>query len=281
MKRLGLLAALLLVAGGLGGCLIILQPPANPIAVTATTSNASWVDSVTVPASGTVNYDVTLPSGVMSYPLITFELDSGGGPNLNLSLIDYTSYVTLASSSSPDYFAQGTLGLSSLSTTATRPGRQGISANQVCYSSCIIWPTNASHYYLSIENPTGGSVTVDLYAYGQDYNDTNEAFGKNTFANAIALNSGTPDSGAIETLGDNDFWYITSGSIGSLTFSAADNTTPVGLALALYTSSGTYIQTYQPSSTSTILVYPGDRLDVYSNNSTAGPSGTSGYNLSY
>lgn len=281
MKRLGLLAALLLMAGGLGGCLIVLQPPVNPIPEVASTSNANPVDTVTVPANSTLNFDVALPAGVMSYPLITFELDPGvGGPNLNLSLISYTSYVTLASSSSPDSFAQGTLGLASLSTAATAVSRQGINANQVCYSSCILWPTNASHYYLSIQNLNGYSVTVDLYAYAQNYNDSNELGGNNGFTSAVPLASGG-DTGAIETIGDNDFWNVSSLSGGTLSFTAVDNTTPVGLAVDVYDSSYNYVGSCYTTNPCSIPVIYGDYLDVYSDNYRAGPSGTSGYTISY
>ncbi len=153
MRRFGLFAALLLLAGVLAACTITVtySPPPNPRAATANTNNTTPVASnVTVPGNSTIYYDVTLPSSVRSYPLLYVELMSNS--NLNLSLISYSTYHTLASSHSASYFASGTVGLASLSTAGGVAG-QSVGVNYNCQGPCVIWPMNGeTHVYVGIEN---------------------------------------------------------------------------------------------------------------------------------
>lgn len=276
MRRLGLVAAVLLLVGTLGACTFLPVGPAGASQVNANTSETTPVATgVSVPAGGTVWYDVYLSSSVRNLPLIYFELDPvASGPDLNLKLEDYTTGKILASSSSPEYFASGLHGLSVTSVVPSNgPAPQSLSVNKKCLSSCVIWRASASNYYLGIANPTASSVTVDVYAYGYDYTDSNEP-------NNASFNYATPigvttDEGAIETLGDNDYWQITSGS--SLTFNALFSGTPVGLQADVYDSAQQYITTLYPGDS--IGVSAGQYVRVYAANNYAGPSYYSGYSL--
>ncbi len=275
MRRFGLFAALLMLAGVLAACTITVtySAPPNPDPATANTDNTTPVaPNVTVPGNSTVYFDVALPSSVRAHPLLYVELDS----NLNLSLISYSTYHTLASSHSSGFFASGTVGLTSLS-AAGGLAPQAVGVNYNCHGSCVIWPMSGeSHVYVGIENTGSSSTTVDLYAYGYDYQDSYES-GNDVRSGAVPLYSGSPDSGAIETLGDVDWWHIS--STGNLTFTKVSSA--ISLEAELYASNGDYINTYSPSNSATISVLAGDYLMVQSVNGYAGSSGVSRYDLSY
>jgi len=276
MRRLAWIAAPLVLAGVLSACTITVtyDPPPNATPVTANTDNMTPVDSsVTVLSHSTVYFDVALPSSVRAHPLVYFELTK----DLNLSLINYSSsYQTLASSSSASYFALGGVGLASLA-GGGGPIGQSIGVSYVCQGSCVIWPTSsATNYYVGVENTGSSPVTFDLYVYGYDYQDSNEP-GNDVQAGAVPLSSGSADAGAIETLGDVDWWSMT--ATGNVHFTKVSS--PVSLQAALYDSGNNYIGTFDPSVSSTIPVVAGDYLMIQSANGYAGSSAASRYDLTY
>ncbi len=276
MRRLAWIAAPVLLAGVLSACSITVtyDPPPNATPVTANADNNTPVDSsVTVPGNSTMYFDVALPSSVRAYPLVYFELTA----DLNLSLINYSSaYQTLASSSSASYFASGSVGLASLA-GGGGPIAQSIGVSYACQGSCIIWPTSGTtHYYLGVENTGSSPATFDLYVYGYHYQDSNEP-GNNVQAGAVPLSSGSADSGAIETLGDVDWWYMTAS--GNVSFTKV--VSPVSLQALLYDSGGGYIATFNPSAGGTIPVVAGDSLKIESANGYAGSTAVSRYDLTY
>lgn len=282
MRRLGLVAALLLIVGALAACTITITytAPKNPIATTASTSNANPVEpAVTVDPHSTVYFDVYVPSSVrLNYDVVYFELNA----NLDLTLIDYNSYAPMASSSSPSYFAPGTVAVQS---TVTAPAvvPQAIGPNYSCQGSCIIWPTGSTnHYYLGVKNPTSSPVTFDLYVYGFQYQDPYEYSGNDSQSGATKY-SGGAESGAIETLYDVDWWHITSGTNGTLTFSKVSS--PIDLELVLRDGTGGYVDTYYiggayPNKVN-VPFRSGDYLVIRSSNNYAGPPAGSRYDLNY
>ena len=168
------------------------------------------------------------------------------------------------------------MGLASLSTGGGVAG-QSIGVSYNCQGPCVIWPLNGeSHVYVGIENTGSGSATVDLFAYGYDYQDPYET-ANDTRSGAVQLYAGSSDSGAIETLGDTDWWRINSN--GYLTFTKVSS--PISLEAVLYDSADQYVGTYSPSNSATISVLAGDYLMVQSVNGYAGSSGVSRYDLSY
>lgn len=84
----------------------------------------------------------------------------------------------------------------------------GISVAQECGGSCVIVESDASFARVTITNTTGSSLTFDLFAYVDDLKDTNEP-GNDSLAGAVPLGAGEFDSGAIELVGDVDYYMAT------------------------------------------------------------------------
>lgn len=123
------------------------------------------------------------------------ELDS----SLDLTVLNEDRAV-YATSSSADFFAAGTAGLDS-----TGLDTEAIGINKICRGSCVIRDADAGSYYLRIENSGGESVNYTLYAYVTDYSDSNEP-NNDTAAGAVTLTD--LDQGAIESLGDEDYYEV-------------------------------------------------------------------------
>jgi len=223
MRRFGLFAALLLLAGVLAACTITVTytPPPSATTVTATgstlTAHPPAVDSVSVAAGETVYYKVSVPSSIRSgYPLFYAELSQ----NLNLELMD-SGGQPIASAHNSAYFSSGTAGLQSVAAASVAP--QGITATLTCNGSCVIVPMTASVYYVAITNESSSSVSVDLYAYGSDYADDQEP-GNNTMSTGATLGGNTSYQGALETIGDVDYWYTSSSGYWTFTAPSPDIT---------------------------------------------------------
>jgi len=283
MRRFGLVAALLLLVGVLAACQITItyNPPSNPISVTANADNTTAIRSgVAVGPGSTVSFDVLVPSTVRNnYPLVYFEVSD----TLNLSLIDYNNYAPKASSSTTSVFASGSAGLQSLSAGGGLAS-QAIGANYSCHGPCIIWPTDStSHYYLTVENTGTSTATFDLYVYGFDYQDPYDQGGGNDSQASAVSYAGGAESGAIETLGDVDWWQITGGN-GTLTFSKILSNS-IELQLEQRASDMSYVDSFtiggpNPDS-ATISIRNGDYLIIRSANNHAGATGASRYDLNY
>lgn len=138
-------------------------------------------------------------TGLALYIELNAELD------LTVLNNDRTVYAT---SSSADFFAAGTAGLSSLAPQAITNARQ-------CRGSCVIRDASAGNQYVKVKNTSSSTVPYTLYAYVTDYSDSNEAV-NDAAGTAVAL--GAFDNGALESLGDEDY-YLASKN-GKLCFGA-------------------------------------------------------------
>lgn len=279
MRRLGLLAALLLIVGGLAACSVTVVFPVTPTPVSARNPSGS-TSPVATPtlAPGGVRYyeiDVT-PSQVATYDILQVELDQ----NLNLTLYG-PDESTISSSSSPDYFASGTLGLASLA-PSSGVAPQSITTSRTCAGSCVLQPldqgpySGAGTYYIKVENQTGTSQSVSIDAFVRPYDDSGEPQ-NNQPGGAMTLNFGSSgDTGAIETLGDQDWWYMN--ATATLTFQP-NLPDYVRERADVYDSSGTtLLYTMLPGDT--YNVQQGELVRVHAlYNDRAGVSGSSGYTL--
>ena len=126
---------------------------------------------------------------------------------LDLTVLDDDRSV-YATSSSADFFAAGTAGLSN---EGLAP--QTISNVRKCRGSCVIQDASAGNQYVKVENTSGDTVAYTLYAYVVNYSDDNEAV-NDTAGTAVTL--GDFDNGALESLGDSD--YYVAGKPGTLSF---------------------------------------------------------------
>lgn len=275
MRRLRLIALLLPLVGLLAACTITVQLPfpvtPTPVNANNPSGNASSVASFQLSPGASAYYEIDISSTQQtSYDVLQVELDQ----NLNLTLYG-PSGNTISSSSSPDYFASSTLGLSSLGLAATTPSPQAITVNRTCSGSCIIQSLGSKTYYVRVENQTSSSATINLYAFVRYYDDSTEP-GNNSRSGATYLQFGSSgDSGALETLGDQDYWQMATN--GTFYFDASSaTTTNIQPRADLYTSSGTFIMTLQPGDNTTVST--GDLVRVYAlNNNRAGVSSASAY----
>lgn len=173
-----------------------------------------------------------------------------------------------ASAGSSEFFGSGATGLTSAA--SVRP--QALDPAVTCRGSCVILDQGTSSEYLAlITNSSGATLSVDLYAFGDTMADLNESANDN-FDTAPDLPAGG-DSGAIEVLGDVDYWHVT--GTGRYIFDAPS--TNIEIVLDVY-EGNRFVDTYVNGDT--LDVIPGDLLVVRSANNRAGASSESAYSIS-
>ncbi len=218
------------------------------------------------------------PGEVRRYQLIVSDAVASSGAalivelnqNVNLELLN-TDLNLYASSSSNTYFARGNRGLSS-SRNSISP--QGISVMQGCEGACIWRDAEAGRSYLRITNPTSTVVTFSLFAYVQNFNDTGEP-GNNSANGAVNLTDF--DQGAIETLGDEDYYRVAVAGRVQFTAPAASSAIQSRLRADVTNNDDDSVQTLTPSD-APVRVFPGDTVRVYvEGNDYAGATTVSGY----
>jgi len=169
------------------------QPPANTIDVTANLNPDSALDTVPLGDGESQVYRVSVPQSVVDEGLLYVELDR----EVDLEVMTGGYGTVTFSSSSRDYFGSGSQGLAS----ALAP--QSVDIPVTCRGSCVlIEPANAGVLYARVTNE-GPSTNVSLFVYGEPHAD---AYEPDNDAPAGAPTFDLLDSGAIETVGDVDYW---------------------------------------------------------------------------
>ena len=162
------------------------------------------------PQSGERFYRVQVPRSLgEDSDVVYFEIDVGSDGDADtgsdaIALRLYTEAGNIAASSgSPDGFSTSDEAAESF---GPRFLPQAIGTQLGCIGPCIIWPSNPGYAFISLENrlEVGGELSYTLYAYVEDFQDSNEPFNDRA-ANAVTI-TGSDYSGAIETLGDVDYW---------------------------------------------------------------------------
>lgn len=133
--------------------------------------------------------------------------------NLRLELLTNPTLGTperLAISVSPTHFAKEPGGLLSASSEL---GSQAIVALPECKGSCIQYdPSAADSFLVRVTNRSGADTRVELSAFVDEFADPYEAEGNDSVGNAVpvrASGSSVVESGAIELIGDVDYWRFT------------------------------------------------------------------------
>jgi hypothetical protein len=265
------LFAVSLVVLLLAACQVTVQPPVfdPPIEATLsaqdTTSPQPRASNVTVQAGQTLYFRVNVPT---ARDLLYGEAVGSG---LRVRWLT-TAGSTLAVSESERYFAGsvGALGAAAGEAMA-RPSAIDVQFN--CDGPCVAIVPTASSYYLSVHNTTNGTRSFDLYAYTFAANDLNDrgTASNQTAATATPITTTGTESGAIETIGDRD-WFVYTGASGRiLEFSVFDP----DLGLLLRFQDGTELTGTPGDATSNL--FTNDRFEVFSATGRAGPSGAAGY----
>jgi len=177
---------------------------------------------------------------------------------------------TLAVSDTPAFFTGGP---SRGEATALVPS--AIDVQFACIGPCAAVRPSAPAYLVEVQNTTASGRSFDLYAYTLDANDLNDrgAAGNDTSATATTFAGTGSYGGAIEWLGDEDWFRYTGASARVLRFSVLDT----ALGLRLRFEDGTVIEGTLAGLTTNL--FSNDRFRVDSGANRAGPSATSGYAL--
>jgi len=280
LRRPARLAALLVGVLLIAGCQIIITPFEPIVEATFsaqdTTSPAPLRSSVSIPAGQSLYYRLQTP---VARDLLYGEVVGGG--SLRVRMLDGVGR-TLAVAQSPVYFA-GSLSALTTSEAEVEAASQGeslvrpqIAVEFECLGPCVaVAPSTGDTYFLQVTNTSSQTRFFDLYAYTFAANDLNDrgAASNNTRSSATSFSSTGIQSGAIELVGDLDWFRYTGTQSRLLEFTALDPQ----LDLRLQFDDGT-ILTGLPGDRTTNL-WPGDVFVVYSASGRAGPSGTSGYYL--
>lgn len=132
--------------------------------------------------------------------LLVVELDQ----DLRLERTTVTGATVMAVSNSADFF--GAQEVTTEGNNALDPSAIGVDPAP-CRGSCIVLPATDDPYYFQVSGallPT----TYSVYVYGADFVDINEP-GNDAQLTAAPYYLGEEDVGAIETLGDVDWWTVT------------------------------------------------------------------------
>lgn len=228
--------------------------------------------NVSIAPNDTLYFRIDLPAGVRD--LLYGEVVGSG---LRVGWLR-TSGSLLAVSESKDYFAGsvGALATGAAVDTLDAVAPRSIDVPFVCLGPCVaIAPKSTGHYYLAVHNPSGTPRTFSLYAYTMWANDLADrgSSSNDTAANATQFGPSDVLVGAIELLGDRDWFVYTGGANRVLTFTVAQGSESVGLRLRFL--DGTEL-TGLPGE-SAAVVRQGDRFEVYSALNRAGPAGSARY----
>jgi hypothetical protein len=149
---------------------------------------------------------------------------------------------------------------------------QAVAITYNCVGPCAILPAQAQTYYVRLRNTTGSTINYEFYAYTRQFDDLNEP-GNNTRDGRVDFN--TTESGAIETLGDEDWFRVQRSGTLSLTLQSG---TLLFIRADLYRAGETTPYTTLADGQSRSVV-AGDIIRVYEEDGSAGPSNSSMYNL--
>lgn len=176
-----------------------------------------WV--IDIPARSSVLVKVSVPTGPN---LVFFEL----GSELGLEVLN-SARIAVASSSSAAFFAPGSAGLGA---AAIEP--QAILAAFACRGSCVIVDRETSFegtFYARVSNDSTSAVSTRFFAYRDAFADEFEPLNNNPTTTEAVLNVTEGNSGALETLGDRDYWRVV--GTGSVTLRAQS---PAVIDVAMY-----------------------------------------------
>lgn len=273
------LAGVALAIFALAACQITITPiPFDPVVsgtftAQVTTGPTALRSSIEIAQGQTLYFRIEMPANVRD--LLYGEVDGSG---LRVGWLT-PGGATLAVSESRDYFAGS---VSALALEAFDVGTEGAIAPRsidvpfVCVGPCAaIPPQTSGHYFLAVRNVSSVTRSFDLFAYTFDANDLEDRGAASNDASGTATPFGQGEfvEGAIELLGDRDWFVYVGSTTRVLTFTVLEGSEGVGLRLRF--EDGTTL-TGLPGDQTTNL-YAGDRFQVYSALGRAGAAGSAGY----
>jgi hypothetical protein len=141
-----------------------------------------------------------------------------------------------------------------------------------CVGPCVIRDTQVATFYVRVANPSSTSINYRFFAYVKAFGDGGEDANDTQATGPILTDF---DGGAIETLGDVDFYNVQ--ATGTLTFDLPA-TTKMDTLVIVRNSQNSELARLRRGQT--FAVQSGYTLEVKSESGTrAGPSGASSYGL--
>lgn len=171
----------------------------------------------------------------------------------------------VASSSSADFFAVGSLGITKKLNT------QGITVNSFCAGSCVYQSAkDLTKLFVEVRNTFESPVSFTIFAYAEDYNDTGEPT-NDSLETAIPLS--TSESGALEFLKDADYYKLSKAG----TLSLVSSKSVVATRAELLSATGELIKTLKPGEKESVTAET--IVKVFSSNNRAASPSVSAYTL--
>ena len=242
--------------------------------VSASSAPTKLLDA-TVPAFTSLWYRVRVPS---SSDLLYGEIVGTGSTQPGYLRVHVTRRdgATLAVSESPAFFADGVSRLSALlSAGADSIAASAVSPELICVGPCAAVAPSSDTYYLRVENRSGFTHGFGLWAYAVEAADPSDRGARQNDSREFAVNLdvGANRFGAIELVGDVDWFRFRGAADAVLTFDEVQGAGALGLRLR-FESDG-----FEMRSGESAVVRPNDRFVVFSREGRAGPAGSSGYFL--
>ncbi len=278
MRRYRLPVTFTLLAALLAACQVTVTPVIPPTADYQVNAQGQTTDpnprrTITVPANDAVVIDVRFPTSGADLMYVEIE-PTGSGAGLQLELWSPSGTTRELVSRSASIFGTSTAVLAAEAEAAASE-RSSISIGWTCFGPCAARPYRAGASYVRVVNDSASARTVRFYAYGlaaTDQNEPNDSAAQ--AARVVATALGSAVTGAIEHVGDRDYFLIECGPgfpYGNLELELASG---FGGEIALVVG-GT---NYREGQTTPIL--PCDSIvHVRTLDGTAGPSSTSTYSI--
>lgn len=179
------------------------QPPADTIDVNANLDPNDPLETFSLSAGEEQVFRVDVSQAVADAGLLYVEVDR----ELDLEVMTQTYGDVTFSASSADYFGAGTQALGAAGAADGALAPESVTTPVTCRGSCVIMEVaNAGSFYVRVTNPGGVTANPSLFVYGEAHGDEYEP-GNDTLAGAPDFASF--DGGAIETVGDVDYWHFT------------------------------------------------------------------------
>lgn len=251
-------------------------PHEVPRTATATNDAETEVSSGLLRSGDTVVYLVRVPSAVANQgPLLYLELEA-----INTEArIEITAHDLLgnpyARSRSSEYFFDpaGTLAMAGEPSLTA----QTIAPTVSCRGPCILQPARMGVIRLEVRNASIHDTRYNLYAFAEAFWDVNEP-GNDTEQGAVVIPVGGTVQGALETLGDVDY-FVTAGPVRSVRITSVPTNTVEPTAVLSDFVTGARISTITAGASAYFETPKRVLIQVSSGNDLAGPSGSSFYNI--
>ncbi len=242
-------------------------PPSDPMPATSD-GGGTPAGSVDLAPGEDANFNLVLGNVPQSFDVIVAELVTDQSAAIELRNGGYWGIIS--SSVSRDRFVRGRLGTvppaipstqEAAPATVTEPTLQ-------CQGPCIMIDPAGGSFYLRVVNTGGSQLSAQVYLYGWDLDDQNEP-ANDLRSGAVPLAEG--ESGALELLGDVDYWSATTDA--DVTISEP---TGIEVEVSVYDTCGLAVAgPYQGGET--FSVYQGESVRVRAAGEVAATAGRSRY----